>query len=357
MENEANAQPVIPPTPQEAPLQNNELNRADYQQPPVQQTHDINTITIITVLVLLFAYPIGIILMWVAAKWPKWIKFLVTLPIFLVILGIVLAFYIASADSTGNLKVAGDINKENIAVSLSDAIGEYYNTYNYLPWSQDVGFGNGNAALNPPASASITCQIQWGTLPKTLDKNKDYTVPISKVESANGWLDVSVYEDNLAQRETGLQMAGDGYTLTFNSGNPGPHNLEFINNDYVGYGLPEGPNSFQECPPHLYFTTKSDCAIPNGEDISSSNDCVKVLINNGYLKSGFSSNPELSGMYLTNTSVGNFSSRVSVCFVPSSNKTKDGYTKTGGSCNPSSNSCYYCVVKSYNVTPTLPPVR
>ncbi len=50
------------------------------------------TSTIIVVLLLLFLYPVGIILMWAwMHSWPTWLKFLITLPLFLG----VLAFFAA----------------------------------------------------------------------------------------------------------------------------------------------------------------------------------------------------------------------------------------------------------------------
>jgi len=48
-----------------------------------------DTKTLITVLLLIFAYPIGLILMFVWTKWPWWVKLLVAFPIALAILFIV----------------------------------------------------------------------------------------------------------------------------------------------------------------------------------------------------------------------------------------------------------------------------
>lgn len=52
-----------------------------------------DTKTIVTVLVLLLAYPIGLIVMWAWPKWKAWIKILVTLPIFLIFAFFFLAFF------------------------------------------------------------------------------------------------------------------------------------------------------------------------------------------------------------------------------------------------------------------------
>lgn len=46
--------------------------------------------TIVTVLLLLFAWPVGLIVMWVWSKWPTWLQFIITLlSILLIIIGIV----------------------------------------------------------------------------------------------------------------------------------------------------------------------------------------------------------------------------------------------------------------------------
>jgi hypothetical protein len=42
---------------------------------------------IITLVLLLIAYPIGLIVMWAWTSWAKWVKWLVTAPIILIILG------------------------------------------------------------------------------------------------------------------------------------------------------------------------------------------------------------------------------------------------------------------------------
>ena len=43
----------------------------------------------VTILLLIFLYPIGIILMWRKNIWPKWVKILITVPLFLGIIGLI----------------------------------------------------------------------------------------------------------------------------------------------------------------------------------------------------------------------------------------------------------------------------
>lgn len=52
-----------------------------------------NTNSILTLLLLIFVYPIGVIVMWLWTKWAKWVKVLVTAPIVLIILfGVLIGF-------------------------------------------------------------------------------------------------------------------------------------------------------------------------------------------------------------------------------------------------------------------------
>ncbi|PJE63317.1 hypothetical protein COU88_00160 [Candidatus Roizmanbacteria bacterium CG10_big_fil_rev_8_21_14_0_10_39_6] len=47
-----------------------------------------DTKTIITVLALIFVYPIGIVLMFVWMKWKMWVKLLIALPVTLILFGV-----------------------------------------------------------------------------------------------------------------------------------------------------------------------------------------------------------------------------------------------------------------------------
>lgn len=43
---------------------------------------------IVTILLLALAYPVGVLLMWLWTSWPKWLKFIVTVPLAIIILAI-----------------------------------------------------------------------------------------------------------------------------------------------------------------------------------------------------------------------------------------------------------------------------
>lgn len=56
-----------------------------------------NTSTIVTIILLVVMYPVGVILMWIWPKWSKLVKVLLTVP---VVLGVVLALWIAGQVAT-----------------------------------------------------------------------------------------------------------------------------------------------------------------------------------------------------------------------------------------------------------------
>src|SRR3989338_3605280 len=65
-----------------------------------------DTKTIVTTLVLLFAYPAGLILMWVWPAWSKWVKWVITLPVVLIVVGIFAAIVLVAINPTSKLQTA-----------------------------------------------------------------------------------------------------------------------------------------------------------------------------------------------------------------------------------------------------------
>lgn len=53
---------------------------------PAKERVSNDTKTIVTVILLVFAYPIGFIVMWVWAEWPFWLKTLISIPVILLII-------------------------------------------------------------------------------------------------------------------------------------------------------------------------------------------------------------------------------------------------------------------------------
>ncbi len=90
---------VTQATPQVAPAASTssapQTENPNTLSPSGEPNKNDNTHTLIAVLLLLFVYPIGLIYMWVATKWPKWVKIVLSLPVLLAIVGIALAVLVA----------------------------------------------------------------------------------------------------------------------------------------------------------------------------------------------------------------------------------------------------------------------
>ena len=63
---------------------------------------------LIVILLLLFLYPVGVILMWFWTNWPKWLKFLLTLPFVLGIIGLIFGLIFL------NFVASNDLHDENL---------------------------------------------------------------------------------------------------------------------------------------------------------------------------------------------------------------------------------------------------
>jgi len=61
-------------------------------QPQNTTSHSSETRTIVTVLLLIFIYPVGLVVMWVWAYWPKWLKWFISAPVIIGIVAIILGF-------------------------------------------------------------------------------------------------------------------------------------------------------------------------------------------------------------------------------------------------------------------------
>ena len=98
-----------------------------------------NTKTIITVILLVFVYPIGLLFMWFWTKWPKWAKTVISLPLFLAILGIVvsaLLFTINPIKQLNQAKCAQQCaSSENKNVCLDTCV----KNINTIPSTQNYG--------------------------------------------------------------------------------------------------------------------------------------------------------------------------------------------------------------------------
>lgn len=89
---------------------------------PEQQSMSEDTRTIIAVLALLFAYPVGVIIMWFMTKWPKRFKFLITVPLILILMIIPLIVFVSFNSTIEKSKIA-----EKKAYCLSQCGGNLKN--------------------------------------------------------------------------------------------------------------------------------------------------------------------------------------------------------------------------------------
>ncbi len=59
-----------------------------------------DTRTIVTVLLLIFAFPVGIIVMLAWTRWPDWLKLLITIPVVIGVIAVIIALFNNSVQST-----------------------------------------------------------------------------------------------------------------------------------------------------------------------------------------------------------------------------------------------------------------
>ncbi len=150
-------------------------------QSPVNQTQNQgiseNTKTIIAVILLVFAYPIGLLLMWFWTKWPRWAKIVISLPLFLAILGILAVALLATINPVKQLNQAKCaqqcINSENKNTCMDTCIKNINTT---LPITPNY-YGNTKEALGQQAKQDIS-ELQ-PALELYLVDNKSYPKDLS----------------------------------------------------------------------------------------------------------------------------------------------------------------------------------
>ncbi len=83
------------------------------QQQTVVQGTDNNELmkTVVTVLLLIFIYPIGVIVSWFLPKWKWWVKLLVSLPLVLGFVMITLGFALIAMNPSSQLEKAKYISE------------------------------------------------------------------------------------------------------------------------------------------------------------------------------------------------------------------------------------------------------
>ncbi len=163
------------------PVQKEAPSLAQSMQSPVNQTLNQgiseNNKTIITVILLVFVYPIGLLTMWLWTKWPRWAKIVISLPLFLAILSILATALLATINPVKQLNKAKCaqqcVNSENKNVCTDACIK---NINNALPTTQNY-YGNTKEALGQQAKSDMG-ELQ-SALELYLVDNKSYPTNLS----------------------------------------------------------------------------------------------------------------------------------------------------------------------------------
>ena len=92
-----------------------------------QGTSD-DTKTIVTVLLLIFLYPVGVIVMWFWTNWPKWVKILISLGVILfilVIFGLLASVVLVAINPVGMVHKANDTQRRSDVGEIIIAVNHY----------------------------------------------------------------------------------------------------------------------------------------------------------------------------------------------------------------------------------------
>src|SRR5258708_25392678 len=82
--------------------------------PQVQATGTSNMTTAIVLGLLVFFYPLGLILIWTLTKWPLWVKILLSsLIVILAVLGIIGAIALSTLNPAKQFAQANDLKRSN----------------------------------------------------------------------------------------------------------------------------------------------------------------------------------------------------------------------------------------------------
>ena len=89
------------------------------------QETSADTKTIITVLLLIFLYPIGLLVMWFWTKWKLWVKILISSPIILIFLFILLPIVLISINPSKQFSQANNTVRQNDVNAILNASNQY----------------------------------------------------------------------------------------------------------------------------------------------------------------------------------------------------------------------------------------
>lgn len=139
------------------------------------------TKTIITVILLVFVYGVGLLFMWFWTKWPKWAKIVISLPLFLAILGIFAITLMATINPAKQLNQAKCELQCANSESKSSCIDTCVQNINpSLPVTPNY-YGNTNEALGQQAKHDIGELQSALELYRTDDKSYNYPEALSSL--------------------------------------------------------------------------------------------------------------------------------------------------------------------------------
>lgn len=155
-----------------------------------------STPTIVTVLLLIFMFPVGVIVMWIWPKWKKWVKILITLIVLIPFLFIFLGAMLLAINPRETMKLAEE-SKNTVILDTSTGNSRTRDTtrlsdLDVLENAIDIALTDGEITLTSTSSC-ITCTSDKGT---------------QAVDGKNGWVkfDIPTGKTGLARYITSLPL-------------------------------------------------------------------------------------------------------------------------------------------------------
>lgn len=96
-----------------------------------KQRYSDDTKLIIVALLLMFFYPLGVILMWTWTSWPKWAKWILTIPVVFAILSVGAALLLIKIDPAKQIQKAQQTNCQQQCQNVKNpmCIADCMNSY------------------------------------------------------------------------------------------------------------------------------------------------------------------------------------------------------------------------------------
>lgn len=116
-----NQNPQVPSQPVQQ-IQTNPIPQTVQPAPIIANTPPNDNKTLITVLLLIFFFPLGFILMWFWTKWPKWVKIVISLPTILIILGVISSIILIALNPASQLEKAECVKQCQAAGSSEECL-------------------------------------------------------------------------------------------------------------------------------------------------------------------------------------------------------------------------------------------